>query len=59
MKEKIKDKLNIATEEQMLLFEGKPLIDEKPLLYYNIKENSILQLIGRLRGGVKVVAMSG
>ena len=45
IKEKIKEKENIHPARQKLLFQGRELIDNKTLVDYNIKNESILQLI--------------
>ena len=45
IKEKIKEKENIHPARQKLLFQGTELVDNKTLVDYNIKNESILQLI--------------
>ena len=45
IKEKIKEKENIHPARQKLLFRGTELINNKTLVDYNIKNESILQLI--------------
>ena len=45
-------KLNILPGQQRILFNGKHMEDDKTLQYYNIKEDNIVYLILRLRGGM-------
>eukprot|EP00091_Calanus_sinicus_P006607 TRINITY_DN17303_c0_g1_i1.p1 TRINITY_DN17303_c0_g1~~TRINITY_DN17303_c0_g1_i1.p1 ORF type:complete len:102 (+),score=30.02 TRINITY_DN17303_c0_g1_i1:70-375(+) len=44
VKLKIEDKEGIPVSYQCLVFNGKPLMDEKKLLYYNIKKDSNLRI---------------
>ena len=50
VKLKILDKLEISTEDQILLYKKQPLQDGFTLLHYSIPEKATLHLRLRLRG---------
>ena len=41
----------VSAEEQVLIFAGKPLDDDKNLSFYELNENSTVSLSKRLLGG--------
>nr|8J0A_A Chain A, Ubiquitin variant R4 [synthetic construct]8J0A_B Chain B, Ubiquitin variant R4 [synthetic construct] len=49
VKKKIEEKTGIPPEDQILIYKGKVLEDDKTLADYNIKENDTLYLVKRLK----------
>ena len=54
IKSKISDKTNIPLETQHLVFAGKPLQNDRTLAEYNVRPQSSIQLVLRLRGGMQI-----
>ena len=54
VKAKISDKTHISPEAQHLVLAGKPLQNDRTLAEYNVRPQSSLQLLLRLRGGMKI-----
>ena len=54
VKTKIQDKEGIPLEQQRLVFAGKQLENEYKLSKYNIRNNSTIHAILRLRGGMQI-----
>ena len=51
LKQKIESKENIPAQEQRLIYSGKQLNDTFTLSDYNIRDQSTLHLLLRLKGG--------
>ncbi len=53
LKSKVADKEGVPAEQQRLVYNGKQLEDEATLESYEIKEQTTVHLVMRLKGGVK------
>ncbi|XP_069068799.1 2'-5'-oligoadenylate synthase-like protein [Pleurodeles waltl] len=51
LKKKIQERLNVPAPQQRLTYSDRELEDHNPLKYYNIKNESTIFLLLRLRGG--------
>ena len=54
IKEIIYEKTGIRLNKQRLIFAGKQLEDQRTIQYYNLQRECTLQLVSRLRGGIKI-----
>lgn len=52
VKEKVKNKVGVPEDQQVLIFGGKQLQDGKTMLDYKIGAESTLNMVLRLRGGL-------
>ncbi|GFE55063.1 ubiquitin [Babesia ovis] len=50
-KKKLSKKQKLPVDQQRIIYEGKMLQDNKTLADYNIKNNSVIHMVLRLRGG--------
>ena len=53
IKYKIEEKTSLPAAQQHLVYAGKPLIDEQSLRFYNIRNESTIQLLRRLPAGMR------
>lgn len=51
LKKKLSKKQKLPVEQQRIIYEGKMMQDSKTLADYNIKNNSVIHMVLRLRGG--------
>jgi ubiquitin C len=55
VKDKIREKLKIPPDDQVLIFDGKPLNEKKKISDYSIEKHSTVQVLVRLKGGVRLL----
>ena len=55
VKAEIRAKARIAPDEQRLVFAGRQLQDGRTLGEYRVRQRSVLELVPRVRGGMRLV----
>jgi ubiquitin C len=54
VKRQLEDKEGVPADQQRLVFSGKELRDDRPLSDYDVRKDSTLYLVLRLRGGMQI-----